>query len=99
MKEKIILAWSGGKDSALALYELQKSKRYEIVSLLTTINRDYDRVSMHGVRRNLLQMQAKSLNIFLESVFSSKNDSDEEYEAIQKAREELRANWKVRDLL
>jgi uncharacterized protein (TIGR00290 family) len=81
MKEKVILAWSGGKDSALALYELQKSKRYEIVSLLTTINRDYDRVSMHGVRRNLLRLQANSLNIFLESVFSSKNDSDEKYEA------------------
>ena len=81
MKEKVILAWSGGKDSALALYELQKSKSYEIVSLLTTINRDYDRVSMHGVRQHLLRLQAKSLDIFLESIFCSKNDSDEEYEA------------------
>ncbi len=61
--EKVILSWSGGKDSAMSLYEIQKSGEYEIVSLLTTINQDYDRVSMHGVRRTLVEQQAASLGL------------------------------------
>lgn len=80
-KEKAILSWSGGKDSALALYELQKTEDYEIVALLTTITQDYDRVSMHGVRRMLLERQAQSLGFPLEKVFISKDTSNEEYGA------------------
>jgi len=52
---KILLAWSGGKDSALALHEIRKSGQYEIAALLTTVTREYDRISMHGVRRALLE--------------------------------------------
>jgi len=81
MKEKVILSWSGGKDSALALYELQKTESYEIVALLTTVARDYDRISMHGVRRILLERQAESLGFHLEKVFISKNSSNGEYES------------------
>lgn len=80
MKEKVLFSWSGGKDSALALYELQKTKSYEIAALLTTITRDYDRVSMHGVRTILLEMQAESLGIPLEKVFITKNSTNEQYE-------------------
>ncbi len=80
MKEKVIFSWSGGKDSALALYELQKTKSYEIVSLLTTITRDYDRISMHGVRTILLEMQAQSLGLPLEKVFITKDATNEQYE-------------------
>lgn len=80
VKEKAILAWSGGKDSALALYELTKTENYQIVALLTTVTQDYDRISMHGVRRTLLEQQAKSLGFPLEKVFISKNCSNEEYE-------------------
>lgn len=79
MKEKVLLSWSGGKDSALALYEIQKRQDLEILSLITTITEDYDRISMHGVRRILLQNQADSLGIPLHNVFISKNSSDEEY--------------------
>lgn len=79
MKEKVIVSWSGGKDSALALYELQKS--CEIVALMTTITRDYDRISMHGTRRTLLELQAKSLGFPLEKVFISKSVSNEQYES------------------
>jgi len=79
--EKVILAWSGGKDSAISLYEIQRSGNYEIVSLLTTINKDYDRVSMHGVRRVLVEQQASSLGLPLEKVFVPKDCSNEEYEA------------------
>ncbi len=80
MKEKVIFSWSGGKDSALALYELHKNKNYEIVALLTTITQDYDRISMHGVRTILLEMQAESLGIPLEKVFITKDATNEQYE-------------------
>jgi len=80
MDAKAILAWSGGKDCALALYELAKTKNYEVVSLLTTVTQDYDRTSMHGLRRILLERQARSLGLALEKVFISKNTSNEEYE-------------------
>lgn len=79
MKEKVLLSWSGGKDSALALYELQK-KNYEIVALLTTITRDYGRISMHGVRTILLEMQAESLGLPLEKVLIAKDITNEQYE-------------------
>ena len=81
MKEKVILCWSGGKDSALTLHELCKSGKYEVVTLLTTITRDYDRVCMHGVRSILLEQQAESLGLPLEKIFISKNASNEEYES------------------
>ena len=63
MPEKILFAWSGGKDSAMALYELQKAGDCEIAALLTTITEDYDRISMHGVRSSLLDEQARSLGL------------------------------------
>jgi uncharacterized protein (TIGR00290 family) len=81
MTEKVLFTWSGGKDSAMALYELKKSNGYEITGLLTTITEDYDRISMHGVRRTLLEKQADFLCIPLEKVFISKQSSDEEYES------------------
>lgn len=81
---KTLFAWSGGKDSARALYELKKTGEYEILALLTTITEDYDRISMHGVRRNLLEQQAKSLGFPLEKVYITKNSSNEEYEAKMK---------------
>ncbi|MBM4141042.1 MAG: diphthine--ammonia ligase [Nitrospira sp.] len=83
--EKVLFTWSGGKDSAMALYELKKSNCYEIASLLTTITREYDRISIHGVRRNLLEQQADSLGLPLENVFISKDSSNEEYESSMKA--------------
>ncbi len=81
MKEKVIVAWSGGKDITLALYELAKTEQYEIAALLTTVTQEYDRVSMHGVRTVLLEQQAQSLGFALEKIFISKNASNEEYEA------------------
>ena len=76
----MIISWSGGKDSLLALYEVQKSQDYEIVSLITTLTEDYDRVSMHGVRRTLLERQGESLGLPIHQIFLSKNASNEEYE-------------------
>lgn len=81
MAEKIIMCWSGGKDSSMALYELLRTRNYEIVALLTTVTEDYDRISMHGVRNALLEKQAKSLGLHLEKVLISKISSHEEYES------------------
>lgn len=81
MREKVIVAWSGGKDSALALYEVLKSGSYEVLELLTTVTKDYDRISIHGVRRVLLEQQAKALRIPLEEMFITKGASDAEYES------------------
>jgi uncharacterized protein (TIGR00290 family) len=79
--ERVLMSWSGGKDSALALTEIKNSGRYEIAALLTTVTKDYDRISMHGVRRSLLEQQAESLGLRLEEVFITKNASNEEYES------------------
>jgi diphthamide synthase (EF-2-diphthine--ammonia ligase) len=65
MKEKAVVAWSGGKDSALALHEILESGRYEVQELLTTVTRDYDRISIHGVRSVLLEQQAKAWGFLL----------------------------------
>lgn len=90
MREKIVFCWSGGKDSALALNRLLKGERYEIVSLLTTCNEHFQRVSMHGVRLELLERQAESIGLPLEKVFVSQRSSNEEYQ--QKMSACLRAH-------
>ncbi|UCE37624.1 MAG: diphthine--ammonia ligase [Thermoplasmata archaeon] len=84
MSEKVLLTWSGGKDSALALYELRNYDDYEVAALLTTITKDYDRISMHGIRSELLERQVNSLGLPLEKVFITKNTTNEEYESIMK---------------
>ena len=81
MTEKVLFTWSGGKDSAMSLYVLRKFHNYEIVALLTSVTEDYDRISMHGVRRVLLERQAQSLGLPLEILYITKNSSNEEYEA------------------
>lgn len=63
---KAFFNWSGGKDSAMSLYRLQRDGRYPIACLLTSINKEFQRISMHGVRRELLEEQARLLNIPLE---------------------------------
>jgi uncharacterized protein (TIGR00290 family) len=90
MKEKIIFCWSGGKDSALALNRLRQDGRYEIVSLLTTCNEHFQRVSMHGVRLELLDAQAAAIGLPLEKIFVSHRSSNEEYQ--QKMSACLRAH-------
>jgi diphthamide synthase (EF-2-diphthine--ammonia ligase) len=78
--EPIILSWSGGKDCLLSLYELSRNRGFHIHSLLATVNFDYDRISIHGVRRVLLEKQAAALGYPLAELFISKNASNDEYE-------------------
>ncbi len=81
MPERVLLSWSGGKDSALALYEINKSENFDIIALITTITDQYDRVSMHGIRTTLVEQQAKSIGLPLERILISKNASNKEYES------------------
>lgn len=64
----VIMCWSGGKDSALALHALLQSPDYEVKGLLTTVTETYDRISMHGVRRDLLEAQAAAIGLPLTRV-------------------------------
>ncbi len=82
MKPKAIFNWSSGKDSALALYKALKQDQFEITSLLTSINKEYHRISMHGVHVSLLEKQAKSLGFPLIKMELPKEPSMEEYRHI-----------------
>lgn len=69
MKKPIILAWSGGKDSSFALHQLQQDPTIEVKYLLTTLNAEFKRISMHGVQESLLEEQSKSIGIPLLKVW------------------------------
>jgi uncharacterized protein (TIGR00290 family) len=66
--EPILFCWSGGKDSAMALHTLLQQQQFRMTALLTTITEGYDRISMHGVRRELLLQQAESIGLPLHEV-------------------------------
>jgi uncharacterized protein (TIGR00290 family) len=74
------MSWSGGKDSCMALRELTQASTYEVAALITTITEDYDRITMHGTRRLLLERQAVSLGLPLHKVSIPKSSTNEEYE-------------------
>src|SRR4030095_7459913 len=78
---KAYFNWSGGKDSALALWQVLKERKFSVEYLLTSINSFHDRISMHGVRRKLLEAQASSLNIPLITIELPEEPSMAEYEA------------------
>lgn len=80
MKKKIVVSFSGGKDSVLALHRLQESGEWDIDSLLTTLTEDYDRTTMHGVRNDLLEQQAKALGVPLRKVWIPRECPNEVYQ-------------------
>ncbi|MDF2436708.1 MAG: hypothetical protein K0Q95_1084 [Bacteroidota bacterium] len=90
MKSKAIFCWSGGKDSALALYHVLKENEIKVVALLTTLNKKFNRISMHGVREDLLDMQAESIGIPLIKMYVEEG-TNTEYE---KNMEELLLQYK-----
>ena len=93
MPEPIALCFSGGKDSCLALQELRRADRFEIVELVTTVTDAFDRVSMHGVRRSLLREQARSIGLPLVEVVVPPEPSNVVYEReMGKAFRRLREN-------
>ncbi len=82
MKPKpVALAWSGGKDSAMALAALRADPAVEVAALVTTMTRDYDRISIHGVRRDVLEAQVEAIGIPLVEVTIPAAASNAIYEA------------------
>ena len=84
MPEDVLFCWSGGKDSAMALHALRAAHGYRVTALLTTVTEEYDRISMHGVRRELLERQAESLGLPLHVVLIPPQCINATYEARMK---------------
>jgi uncharacterized protein (TIGR00290 family) len=84
LKKKAIFNWSSGKDSALALYKILQDTEFEISYLLTSVNQQYQRVSMHGVRIELLEQQAKSIGLPLEIMQIPEMPTMEVYENVMR---------------
>ncbi|MCB4798768.1 Dph6-related ATP pyrophosphatase [Neotamlana laminarinivorans] len=87
MKHKTYFNWSSGKDSALALYYLLQNKNYSVEKLITTVNSHYNRVSMHGLKTELLIQQTQAIGISSNLIELPEMPSMEIYE--QKITESL----------
>ncbi|MEM0117017.1 MAG: diphthine--ammonia ligase [Conexivisphaerales archaeon] len=84
--QKIVHSWSTGKDSSYSLYRILQQKEFYPAYLLTTITKDYERVSMHGIRKELVIKQAEAIGIPLDIAYISKNSTNTEYEAVMKEK-------------
>ncbi len=86
---KAIISWSGGKDSALALHYAIKEGRYKVEFLFVTVNKTNQRVSMHGVRKELITRQGLSIGIHTRKLYLPENVSMEMYNQMMRAEMEL----------
>ena len=68
-KNKVLISWSTGKDSAYALYQIRQNANYDVVGLFSTITAEYDRVAMHATRHELLKAQAEQVDLPLFPIF------------------------------
>lgn len=90
----VVASWSGGKDSTLMLEALRADPDVRVVSLLTTVTAGYDRISIHGVRRVILDRQAEALGLPLEVAEIPMQASNAQYEqAFAEALARLRTRW------
>ena len=80
-KQRVMVSWSSGKDSAWALYKAQQSSDIEVIGVFTTVNTAFQRVAMHGVRREILERQAECLGLPLSIIEIPYPCSNAEYEA------------------
>jgi uncharacterized protein (TIGR00290 family) len=79
---KVIVSWSGGKDSSFTLYKIRNDQRYEIVGLLSTFIEESKEITLHGVSIDLIRLQAHSLRLPLYEVYIPKNAPNEVYNRI-----------------
>jgi uncharacterized protein (TIGR00290 family) len=84
-KIKVSMSWSGGKDSAFALYKILQEGSYEVVSLHTVINDGTKRVGMHGVREDLINVQAEKIGIPLVKLYLESSENHVAYEALMRS--------------
>ena len=80
MPIRVVMAWSGGKDSALALWTLLNDPHYHVAGLLTTLSTPWRRIVMHGVREEVLDAQAAMIGLPLHKVWLSEKPDNREYE-------------------
>lgn len=78
-RERILLSWSGGKDSAMALHEIRKARVYEVIGLVTAICEKDNRVTMHGVCQGLIEAQAKAIGLPLAFMHVPQDSSNRLY--------------------
>ena len=81
MMQRVLLSWSGGKDSALALQALRGDRSVRVAALLTSVTREYERISVHGVRRALLERQAEQLKLPLFTIELDPVTTNDAYES------------------
>jgi uncharacterized protein (TIGR00290 family) len=84
LKKKALFNWSSGKDSALALYKTLQNSEFDITCLLTSVNQQFQRISMHGVRVELLEEQAQSIGLPLEIMQIPEMPTMEVYEKVMR---------------
>ncbi|MBS0194947.1 MAG: ATP-binding protein [Proteobacteria bacterium] len=90
----VLLSWSGGKDSAWALHVLRGDPSHEVVGLLTTVTDQYERVAMHGIRREVLHAQAAAAALPLIEARLPVNADNASYEAsFAAALDVARSRW------
>lgn len=86
---KTYMNWSGGKDSSLCLHRMVRDDRYAVSSLLTSVNAAHNRISMHGVRRELLEAQARSIGLPLQTIELPEQPGMAEYEQAMREQVQL----------
>lgn len=95
-RRRVVVSWSGGKDAAWALHQLRRDPLVDVVGLLTTVNAEFDRVAMHGVRVELLRAQAAAAGLPLHEIPLPWPCTNERYEsAMAKAVGGIREAWRA----
>ncbi|PZQ31695.1 MAG: ATP-binding protein [Stenotrophomonas acidaminiphila] len=90
----VLLAWSGGKDAAWTLHTLRRRDDVEVVGLLTTVTREYDRVSMQGIRRTVLLAQAQATGLpLIEATIPAHCINDDYERAMAAALADAARRW------
>ena len=94
MATPMLMAWSGGKDAAWTLYTLRAQGDVEIKALVTTVTADYDRIAMHGIRRDVLHAQAAHVGLpLIEAVIPSTCDNATYEASFADALARAKARW------
>ncbi|HTA66440.1 MAG TPA: ATP-binding protein [Xanthomonadaceae bacterium] len=94
MRTPVLVSWSGGKDAAWTLHTLRMSTQWDAVGLLTTVTDEYERVAMHGIRRDVLHAQAAATGLPLIEARLPRNADNATYEAsFATVLDEAHARW------
>lgn len=94
LRQPILLSWSGGKDAAWTLHRLQSDARFDIVGLLTTVTEGFERIAMHGIRRDILLAQAEATGLpLVESRIPQQCDNARYEAAFAAALAQARGRW------